>query len=253
MGVRAARDIHYAHSLPPSLSIVGRRRRGGRQGSGIELLCAFAVAGIRVAFPLTARFVVGQEAEEPVARAALDDLARGDIVAVLGIPRGLLGLAQRARITVIAIFAVLLAEEIVGRREMRAPALPDIVPPDRLVRIGLRRGRLTKLTIAIARVFRGRRGGELDQPRRFGADPLLAGPARAGGGIQVAGVDRLGEIGVGAQPFVGAGEPPFPRMVRSENLVRGSTPAMPLSPHKIYSLDQPRTAQRDHETIHQER
>ena len=200
MGVRGARDIHCPHSLP----IVGRRRRGVGQGGGIEACRIIAVAGIRI----TLRRVVGQEAEEAVARAALDDLARGDIGAVLGVPGGLFLLAQRARIAVIPIFAVLLAEEILGRRKVRAPSLLDIVPPDRLVRIGIERSRLTKLTIAIARVFRGgRRGrGELDQPRRFGADPLLAGPACAGGGIEIAGVDRLGEIGVGAQPFVGAGE-----------------------------------------------
>lgn len=78
------------------------------------------------------RFVRGidGEAEMKVALAGLDGLARGELGLVVGVVDVLFGRAQRARIIRVAIIAGFQAVEIRGRREVGAPFLEVLVPPD---------------------------------------------------------------------------------------------------------------------------
>lgn len=115
---------------------------------------------------------------------------------------------QIALIPFVLRIALCVADKVARRREVGAPATAFVAPPDRGIEI-IRLTRLTRIAGVIGGAglgFRSGIGGETDKTGGLGAYPLLAGPARAVGGIEIGRVDALPDIGVRAQPAIGAGE-----------------------------------------------
>lgn len=185
--------------------------RGGGRGIGVGR--EVRVGGGVVAVVVIVRAGPGGVGEPLVTLARLGDVADGGVDAVGAFELVELVEGEFAAVIAVAPFAVLLADEVVGRGEAGAPGVGQVAPPDGFGLVGGAdvsgqvagwqvRAKLRKL-----RFSRGRGSGcEREEASGLGTGPLLGGPARAGGGIEVGHVDVAGERGAAGDPAIGAGK-----------------------------------------------